>query len=169
MSHPHFSDLSFSCQLNVFSLKTFEAWSSVKCTVSLKQENLHWYLVPISYQLCYIRSFGFHFVVEEILWRWVFARLLWYCHSLGALEMLQRATVSVCLSILNNAALTTILMKFDILGFFEYVLRNFNFNINLQRIMGTYMKTKTYIGDSGARLDIILKFFYCEWTKRGGQ
>jgi hypothetical protein len=71
-----------------------------------------------------------------------------------------RATVSVCLSVLNNSASTTIIfMKFDILGFFEYVLRNFNFNINLRIIMGTvHGELKMYIGYSGACLDIILKF-----------
>ena len=31
--------------------------------------------------------------------------------------------------------------QFDILGYFELVLRNFNFNINARRIMGTDMET----------------------------
>jgi hypothetical protein len=74
--------------------------------------------------------------------------------------MSRRVTVSVCMSVLNNSVPTTIIfMKFDLLGFFEYVLRNFNFNINLRIIMGTLDEDiKRYIGDSVERLDIILKF-----------
>jgi len=41
--------------------------------------------------------------------------------------------VSVSLSVLNK----TIFMKFNLLGFFEWVLRNFSLNRTLRRIVGT--------------------------------